>query len=228
MKIIFLLFLTINSIFAIEIFDVTPTTAKINITNLNIGNSGIIIKKINNNTMIITQAVVINSNKKNSTLKFIDKDIIQQKAIPTTKQIPKNGDQFIINHLYKTSLLIVPNVKAKKNVIDLYPTQNFLNEDFFASHLKIIQQPVPTKETISNFTQSQQIGTIFIVVNEKLYILDSITFKVIDTINLTYNDKSTNVPFLTKIDNIKQGFWDFSADSIKDYNAYYLQLLETK
>jgi len=188
MKIIFLLFITLNSIFAIEIFDVTPTSAKINITNLNLGHSGIIVKKINNNMMIITQATVIESNSNNSTLEFIDKDIIEQNAIPTTKLSPENGDKFILNHLYKTSLLIVPNVKAKKNVKKLYPNQNFLNEDFFAAHLKIIQKPIPEKETITNFTQSQQIGTIFIVVQNKLYILDSLTFKIIETIILTYND----------------------------------------
>ncbi len=228
MKIIFLLFITLNSIFAIEIFDVTPTTAKINITNLNTGHSGIIIKKIKNNTVIVTQAVIIKSNNKSSTLEFIDKDILPQKAIPTTKLIPENGDKFILNHLYKTSLLIVPNLKAKNNVKNLYPNQNFLNEDFFASHLKIIKQPIPEKETISKFAQSQQIGTIFIVIQNKLYILDSITFGIIDTVTLTYNDQSTNVPFLTKIKEIEQGIWDFSDEKIEDYNTYYLKLLETK
>jgi len=228
MKIIFLLFITLNSIFAIEIFDVTPTTAKINITNLNLGHSGIIVKKTNNNTMIITQAVVIKSTNNNSTLEFVDKDIIVQNAIPTTQLIPENGDKFILSHLYKTSLLIVPNIKAKNNVKKLYPNQNFLNEDFFAAHLKILQQPIPDKETISNFAQAQQIGTIFIVVKNKLYILDSITFKIINTINLSYNDDSTNVPFLTKIQDIKAGTWDFSGEKIEDYNRYYLQLMETK
>lgn len=228
MKIIFLLFITLHSIFAIEIFDVTPTTAKINITNLNIGRSGIIIKETSNNTIIITQAIVTHSSNSISTLEFLDKDIIQQDAIPTTKLIPEDGDKFILNHLYKTSLLIAPNLKAKNNVKMLYPNQNFLNEDFFASHLKIIQQPIPEKETISNFAQSQQIGTIFIVVKNKLYILDSITFKIIETISLTYNDESTNVPFLTKIKDIEGGFWDFSGKKVEDYHTYYLKLLESK
>lgn len=228
MKILFLLLITLNSIFAIEIFDVTPTTAKINITNLNIGHSGIIIKKNHNNTIIITQAIVINSNNTDSTLEFIDNNIIQQNAIPTTKLIPENGDNFILNHLYTTSLLIVPNLKAKDNVKKLYPNHNFLDEDFFAAHLKIILKPIPKKETITNFAQSQQIGTIFIVVKNNLYILDSITFKIIDTISLTYSDESTNVPFLTKIKDIKSGFWDFSGEEIEDYNNYYLKLLEKK
>lgn len=226
MKIIFLLFITLNSIFAIEIFDVTPTSAKINITNLNLGHSGIIVKKIENNTIIITQAIVVKSNSTNSTIQFIDTKLVPQTAIPTTKLIPENGDKFILNHLYKTSLLITPNLKAKNNVNELYPNQNFLSEDLFAAHLKIIQAPIPNKEIISNFAQSQQIGTIFIVLKNKLYILDSISFKIIETISLTYNDDSTNVPFLTKIKDIKLGFWDFGDEKIEDYNSYYLKLLE--
>lgn len=228
MKIIFLLFITLNSIFAIEIFDVTTTTAKINITNLNVGHTGVIIKKIDDNTLITKVAQIIKSDNKNSTIEFLDDNILPQNAIPTTKLVPENGDKFILNHLYKTSLLIVPNLKAKNNIIKLYPHQNFLSEDFFAAHLKILKQPIPEKETISKFAQSQQIGTIFIVVKNKLYVVDSITFNIIDTIALDYNDDSTNVPFLTKIDNIKQGILDFGDDEIEDYNTYYLKLLETK
>ena len=228
MKIIFLLFITLNSIFAIEIFDVTTTTAKINITNLNVGHTGVIIKEIDDNTLITKVAQVIKSDNKNSTIEFLDDNILPQNAIPTTKLVPKNGDKFILNHLYETSLLIVPNTKAKNNVKELYPNQNFLSEDFFAAHLKIIKQPIPEKETISNFAQSQQIGTIFIVVKNKLYIVDSITFKIVDTVTLDYNDESTNVPFLTKIENIEQGLLDFGDDEIEDYNTYYLKLLETK
>lgn len=228
MKIIFLLLITLNSIFAIKIFDVTDTTAKINITNLNEGHTGVIIKEIDGNTLITKIAQVIKSDEKSSTIEFLDDNILPQDAIPTTKLVPQNGDKFILNHLYKTSLLIVPNLQAKNSVKKLYPNQNFLSEDFFAAHLKILKQPIPEKETISNFAQSQQIGTIFFVIKNKLYIVDSITFKTIDTISLNYNDDSIQVPFLTKIENIDQGLLDFGDDEIEDYNTYYLKLLETK
>jgi len=228
MKIIFLVLVSINFLFSIEIFDVTKTTAKISITNLNNGHSGIIIKKIENNSIIVTQAVVIDSNNLNSTIKFIKKEIIPQDAIPTTTLIPQNGDQFILNHLYTTSLLIAPNLKAKNKILEIYPNQNFLNEDFFAAHLKIINSPLPTKKIITDFAQSQQIGTIFIVAENKLFILDSITFKIIDSLNINYNDNSTMVPFLTKIENIELGIWDFGDDTIEDYNKYYLKLVENK
>jgi len=227
MKILILIFLTLNSIFAIEIFDVTPTTAKINITNLNIGHTGVILKKIDDHTLIVKQAEIVESNNNGSVLKFLDVNVVHQEAIPTTKLLPQNGDQFILNHLYTTSLLIVPNNEAKNIVKKLFPSQNFLDEDFFASHLKVIQEPVPNKKTISKFATSQQIGTVFIVASNKLYILDSITFKVINTMPLNYEDTSTNKPFLTKITNIEQSLWNFGDKEIKNYNTYYTNLVKT-
>jgi len=235
MKIILLLFLAINVLFAnslqiqtTQIVETSKKVAKIKIPNLKIGQSGVIVKNIGENSIIISQASIVKSTQDYSIIQFSDKEILLQDAIPTSNAKPQNGDDFILNHLYNTSLLIVPNLKAKTIVKELYPNQNFLNEDFFASHLKLIHTPLPKKETISNFAQSQQIGTIFIVVKNTLYILDSLTFKIIDTISIENNDNKTSVPFFTKIESIKQGFWDFGAEKIKNYNTYYLKLLEKK
>lgn len=228
MKIFFLLFINISLLFSIEIFDVTDKTAKINVTNLKIGHSGIVVKNIENNTLILTQATIIKSDNESSTIEFIEKDILPQDAIPTTNIKPSYGDKFILNHLYTTSLLIVPNENAKKQLLHLFPNQNFLNEDFFASHLKLINAPLPTKDIIKDFAQSQEIGTIFIVANKTLYLLDSVTFKIINTIPLTYNETEPIVPFLTKITDIKTSLWSFGNEKIENYNEYYLELMEQK
>ncbi|PIF04196.1 MAG: hypothetical protein CSA86_02425 [Arcobacter sp.] len=225
MKIIFLFLITISFLFSIEIFDVTNKNAKIDMANITVGSSGIIVRKVNNNYIILTQAIVTKSDDINTTIKFIDKQIIPQDSIPTSKIKPSNGDDFILNHLYNTSLLIVPNIEAKNELLKLYPKHNFLNEDFFAAHLKVIDTPLPTKKIISQFTQSQEIGTIFLVIKNKLYIIDTLTFKIIDTQDLQYNNTTTNVPFFTKVRDIKKGFWNFGPEKIKNYNKYYLKLI---
>jgi len=234
MKILLFISLAINFLFATvnlqtqtaKIFDVTSTHAKINIANLTLGQSGIVVKNIDNNSIILTQAIVVDSTPINSTIKLIEKDIVLQDAIPTTLLKPVNGDSFILNHLYNTSLLIVPNESAKTAVKTLFPNQNFLNEDFFAAHLKLKNTPVPTKETFLSFAQSQQIGTLFIVIQNNLFIVDSLSFEVIDTILIANNDNSTNVPFLTKVEKIETGLLDFSDEKIENYDLYYLKLLK--
>ncbi|MGB3750169.1 MAG: plasminogen-binding N-terminal domain-containing protein [Arcobacteraceae bacterium] len=236
MKIIFLFLTTFSFIFATinldiqntPLFDVTTKNAKIQIPDLSIGQSGIVIKNIDTNSIILSQAVVVASNQNDSTIEFINTHILPQDAIPTSNLKPQNDDTFILNHLYNTSLIIVPNLKAKTLIQKLYPNQNFLNEDFFASHLKVQNIPLPQKKDISSFAQSKQIGTIFLMVENNLYILDSISFKIIDTVSISNDDLTTHSPFFTKIENIEQAFWDFGAEEIENYNEYYLELLEIK
>ncbi|MEA2017456.1 MAG: plasminogen-binding N-terminal domain-containing protein [Campylobacterota bacterium] len=236
MKIIFLITLSLNilianidlSIQTSKIYDIETDTAKIDIVNLKIGQSGIVVHQTNKNKLILSQATITKSNSNYSIITFIQKDILLQDAIPTSKLKPSTNDKFILNHLYQTSLLIVPNIKAKKEILSLYKNQNFLDEDFFASYLKLVSQPTPTKKDITNFTHKQQIGTIFLVIKNNLYIVDALTFKVLDTIEIEINDETTKKPFLTKIDEITRGFWDFGPDSIENYNEYYSKLLNIK
>jgi len=236
MKIIFLIFTTFNLLFAninldiqkTSLFDVTSQNAKINIANLKLGQSGVIIKDIDTNSIILSQAKVIETTDTYSEIEFLENDVLPQDAIPTSNYKPQDKDTFILNHLYNTSLLIVPNLEAKKIVQKLYPQQNFLNEDYFAAHLKVENTPLPQKEDIANFTQSQQIGTVFFVIAETLYIVDSLSFKIIDTVEITNNDTTTNSPFFTKIEDIKRGFWNFGPEKIENYNRYYSELLEIR
>jgi len=233
MKIIFLITLTLNFLIAninlntqiSKIYDVTKTEAKIDIKNLVVGQSGIIINKTDKHEIITSQATVIKSNDNHSVISFISQGILPQDAIPTSNLKPTNGDKFVLNHLYKTSLLIVPNLKSKQEVLKIFKTQNFINEDFFAANLKLNSQPVPTKETIISFCIKQQIGTIFVVVKNKLYILDTLSFKILDTVNVEINKDTTNVPFLTKVTEIEKGFWDFGPEKIENYDKYYLKLI---
>jgi hypothetical protein len=208
-----------------KLYDIKNNQAKISLQNLTVGQSGIIVHKTLKNKIIIDQAVITQSNDSYSTIKFLKQDILPQNAIPTSKLKPRDGDMFVLNHLYQTSLLIVPNLETKKYILDIYSKQNFLNEDFFASYLKLINEPIPTKEDILAFTKKQQIGTIFVVVQEKLFIVDSLSFKVIDSVDIKVEDNSTQSPFLTKIDKITRSFFDFGAKKIENYNKYYLKLL---
>jgi hypothetical protein len=209
------------------IYDVTDTTAKIKLGNLREGQSGAIVNSLQGNYTIITQAIVTKTTPEYSELTFVKDEILKQNVLPKLKSKPQNSDLFILNHLYKSSLLIVPNAKAKKLIYQNFPKQNFMSEDFFAFYLKANNTPVPTKRDLIEFCNAQQIGTIFIVVRNKLYVIDSLSFKTIDEIYIDINDKSTQLPFLTKINEIEKAFWDFGgAENIGSYNNFYLSLIK--
>ena len=210
----------------LEIYDLANNKAKIKIANLKIGQSGVIVHNSSKaDSIIIAVAQVIDTNAEYSTIQIEKKSIVKQDAIPTSKHLASNGDTFILNHIYSSSLLIVPNSKAKALVVLNYPNQKFLSEDFFASYLKVISTPVLNKEDIMDFAQSQQIGTIFIVIKNTLYIKDSISFKTIDKVSLNINNSDTQVPFYSKIQKIEKGLLDFGDDKIADYNLFYSSLV---
>jgi len=205
----------------------TKNSATIDGIKIQLGVSGIVIHHYNNdNNIILNNAIVTKSNDNSSVITFNNNVILKQDAIPTTKLMPQDGDIFIANYLYNSSLLIVPNLKAKQIIQDIYPKQNFINEDFFATILKMDKTPIPTKKEIQKFCLENQIGTIFFVIENKLYIVDAISFKIVYTQKLQYIDNSTSVPFFTKIKDIKKGFWDiFNKNKIDDYNSYYRTLI---
>lgn len=209
------------------IYDVTEETAKVKVGNLRIGQSGIIVNDISGNYTIITQGTVIETNKDHSVIEFVDSKLLKQDAIPTLKTRPTNSDLFILNHLYSSSLLIVPNVKAKKVIKKAFPDQNFLNEDFFAAYLKVQDTPVPTKQEIIDFCSLQEIGTIFIVIKNQLFIIDALSFKTIDEIRVPINNSKTQLPFFTRIQKIEKSIFDIGgADDIGSYNDFYLSLIK--
>ncbi len=209
------------------ISNVTNKIATLQKTTLKIGQSGVIIHKYNDtHSLIIANATVIKNKNDKTTLLIFNNKMLKQDAIPTSKLIPQNGDIFIANHLYTSSLLITPNYESSQNIHNLYPKQNFLNPDILASYLKIISTPIPSQKDIQAFCKKNDIGTIFIVINNKFYILDTYSFKKLHMSNINITDSSTQKPFFTKVTNIETEFFDFGDEEIKDYNKFYSKLLE--
>lgn len=238
MRLILIFFVGLNSIlfgqvdlnkkiYNIEVVD--KKTLKIDTKELKVGQSGIIINNyMDNENTIIGSAFIKSIAKDHSILEFRKNDIFDQNAIPRSKMSPKNGDKFVANHLYNNSLLIVPNNETKKVIKKIYTNQKFFNEDFFASYLKLNDTPIPKKNDMIEFCKAQQIGTIFIVANNFLYILDANSFTLIDKNEIDFESNDIVLPFFTKIKEIERGFWDFGDERIKNYDKHYIDMIGIK
>lgn len=199
----------------VRISDVNDKTATINIGNLKIGQSGIINHTYENGSkLIVASAFVIQSNENSSKIKFLPFLDLKQNALPTSSRKPTNSDEFVLNYLYDFSLLIAPNNESFKLIRNKFKDSTFLHSDIFASFLKYIARPEPTKEIIQDFALSQNMGTIFIVIDSNVYILDSRTFAVLDKKSIaTYNDDS-QMPFYTRVEKIETDIFT------KDYSQW--------
>jgi hypothetical protein len=233
MKFILLLILSIVFVNAINLKEqktylknVTKDTATIDIGSLIVGQSGLVVHNFKKRSIILTNAIVTATSKDSSTIKFIKSNILKQDALPNTNLIPQNNDLFVLNNLYSTSLLIVPNYDVQTTINHEYPQNNFIDIDIFAAFLKMEDTPLPTKEEMVNFAKHNNIGTIYIVIKDKLYILDVLTFKVIKTQDIIRKNQKIQVPFFTNVQDITKSFWSwFSEDKIKDYDKYYSNLI---
>jgi len=209
------------------ISQVVNNTATINLGNLTIGQSGIIVHKFKDNKSIIISTAIVTSTTNDKSIIAIEtkNNILKQDAIPTTNLKVQDKDIFVLNHLYSSSLLLVPNLEASQKVQELYKNQNFINPDIFASYLKINNKPIPNKKLIQSFCKEQDIGTIFVLTNNKLSILDINSLKVIYTKDLKILNNEFKSPFFTKVEDFNQNMWDFSDNKIKNFNKYYSKLL---
>lgn len=196
--------------------NMTAETATINIGNLKIGQSGIINHTYKDgNKLIVSSAFVIESNANSSKIKFLPFLDLKQNALPTSNRKVENGDEFVLNYLYDFSLLIAPNNSSFKFVRNAFKQSTFLHPDMFATFLKIIYQPLPTKEMIQDFALSQNMGTVFIVLESTVYIFDSRTFALLDKKQITNNSIDEEVPFYTRVEDIESSL--FTGDYLKWY-----------
>jgi len=188
----------------LKVTNVTNNTAVINLGNLKIGQSGIIEHTYNDGKrIIVSSAYVIDSNSNSSKVKFLPFLDLKQNAIPTSNRKVENGDKFLLNYLYDFSLLIAPNNESFKLVRKKFKDNTFLHADVFASYLKFIYRPHPTKEIIQDFALSQNMGTLFFVIESDLYVVDTRTFAILDKRPIRYVTSTKQMPFYTRVEGIK-------------------------
>jgi len=235
-KILLFLFFVLTNINAINlnehkytIENTTDSQAIIHKGSLKIGQSGIVVHNFSNSkSIIITKASVISSDENKSVIKFIHTDILKQDSVVNTNLKAKNGDDFVLNHLYKVSLLITPNYDAYRGINYAY-SNNFIDSELFAGYLKVNTTPIPTQEDFQEFMQKNNIGTLYIVIDKNLYILDALTFKILQTRKLKLSNTKTTVPFFTNVEDIKTSVFNWFGDQkIDDYNKYYSKLIGLK
>ena len=234
MKIIYILLIFALSAFStdlkeqiVQIKHSNHKEATIEIGNLTVGQSGIIVNNgSEGKSVIVCYGIISASDENRSIITFKFKDVLLQNAIPKTNLKPKDGDIFVINHLYKNSMILAPNFEAFSNAKKLYPNLNFLDSDFFAAYLKINNNPTPKKEDIIEFAHQNDLGRVFIIADQNLHTVDTLSFTIVDSQPLSFESNESSTPFYANIDEIKTSTFDFfGEENIGDYNKYYKKLL---
>ena len=220
-----------------KIENIDDNKSTINIGNLIIGQTGIVVHIYDNDKrLIVSNAKVISSNSNSSIVEFFKFDDLKQDALPTTKRMVEKGDVLVLNYMYNSSLLITPTQDTFQAVRNNFKLNNFIHSDIFAAKLKINNKPFPTKEDFQEFAIEQNLGTIFFVLNNKVYILDTKTFTILDSYSVSYENSESKMPFYTRVEEIESSILDFSFSDLLffndkkelSYDEYYEEILGLK
>ena len=219
----------------LKVENIENNQSKINVGNLVIGQTGIVVHIFDNDKkLIVANAKVINSDSNSSVVEYFKFNDLKQDAIPTTKRTVQKGDVLVLNYMYNSSLLITPTLESFQMVRDNFKLNNFIHSDIFAAKLKVDHNPYPTKEIIQNFAIEQNLGTIFMVIENKVYIIDTKTFAILESYAISYENTQNMMPFYTRVEEIEDtifnlSFFDFfSGNKNLSYNDYYKKILGVK
>ncbi len=215
-----------------KITNIENNRSTINIGNLIVGQTGIVVHIYDNDKrQIISNTKVISSNANSSVIEFFPFDDLLQEALPTSNRQVSINDVVVLNYMYNSSLLIAPTLDSFQSVRSNFKSNNFVHSDIFAAKLKITNTPFPTKEDIQKFAIEQNLGTIFFVLNNKVFIVDTKTFTILARYNFAYENKDTQMPFYTRVEEIEGSIFDFSFFSSNEdltYDEYYEKVLGLK
>ena len=219
----------------IKIDNIANNKSTINVGNLIVGQTGVVVHIFDNDKkLIVSNAKVISSNSTSSVVEFFKFEDLKQNAVPTSKREVVNNDMLILNYMYNSSLLITPTLDAFQTVRDNFKLNNFVHSDIFAARLKVDHNPYPTKEDIQNFAIEQNLGTIFMVIENRVYVIDTKTFTILANYGVSYEKNGSTMPFYTRIENIEEtifswSYFDFfSGKGSMSYNDYYKRILGIK
>ena len=203
--------------------------------NLIIGQTGIVVHIFEKDRrLIVSNAKVVSSDSNSSVVEFFEFNDLKQDAIPTSNRIAATNDILILNYMYNSSLLITPTLDAFQSVRDNFKLNNFIHSDIFAAKLKVDHNPYPTKEDIQKFAIEQNLGTIFMVIENKVFIIDSKTFTILASYAINYENTTATMPFYTRIEDIEEtifswSYFDyFTGTKNLSYNDYYKKILGVK
>jgi ASC-1-like (ASCH) protein len=217
-KIFGLLLVAIISLYAKE-YDMIEYTIKSNIHQLDIdipnNHTGVVIKKMGQNQAIIAIARV-----NNGSIEYRKNTLLEQEYLPKVLDNVSAGDKIIFNHMYKNAVVIAPDYKTYKKVMDKHPDTLFVDIDTFSGFLTRNVEPVPTKELFKEYAREYDVGLFYIAVDGQLFTLDAKTLDVIAQKNFRVSQEAQK-PFYSKVKKIPVSFFDFGTTDIVSYHAYY-------
>lgn len=212
----------------VSIENVKGNTLSFKADNLRVGQSGIILTNIHENSVIIASAEIIKIDGDEATAHYRTFETIKQRYLPTPESTPKVGDIIIFNGLYNRAIAIAPNQESYNAILEHEKNVSFSHIDLFGAFLAKDGINDPKPKHFRQFCNAYSIGLIYILASNGVNVLDCESFEVIQTIAFEKPVlKNTDTPFFSRIVAIDTGSLasKLRSKKSKNYFPYYDDLL---
>ncbi|MBL0686658.1 MAG: plasminogen-binding N-terminal domain-containing protein [Sulfurospirillum sp.] len=213
--------------FSTKILNIEGETAIIQDSNdIVIGSSGIIVHTFENNiSTIIAHANVIKKDGNRATIEFGEYKYLTQIAFPKSGITPAIGDKITLNYLYKRVLMVVPSYEIYEKVKKQFEGISWIHPDIVGAYLAKELKPNPNKKNFQKMCRINSAGLIFFALNNSSYFVDCNNFKVVKELKTDLIIKKAEVPFYTRVKEIKANWMNWNSTYIEDYDTHYRKMI---
>jgi len=212
--------------YSTEIKEIKGRTATIkNSDDIVVGSSGIVVHTLKNGiSTIVARAYVVKKDGDEATVRFDMYKLSTQVSFPKPGILPKVGDKITLNYLYNRALIVAPNYRVYEEVTKHFEDISWIHPDIVAAYLAKIFRPNPDREIFQKACEVNSAGLIFFALNNNGHFVDCSNFRTVKKVK-TGHIKKAQVPFYTRVKNIKSSWFKWSGSDITDYNAYYREII---
>jgi len=233
MKYIFLLLFITFELFAGALktkllsVDNANNRATISVDKIDVGVSGFAYHFITpNHSSILKNAEVIAFDVKTNiaTLALSPYNGLKNNSLPSGKWKLVAGDEVLLAFAYSRSLLVAPSEEIYHFITQGVKTE-WVHPDLYATILSYRGHPTPLKEDFEAMRVATNVGLLFIYLNQKLYMLDMKSFKILNISDADLVQDSVKLPFYSRIEEIEANWFGDGNDELESYEPYYYELL---
>jgi len=198
----------------------------IKVDKVDVGMSGFVVHNLDKeHSSILKGAVVKSFSKGIATLELSKFNDLQNSALPHGKWNIKKGDTVVLAFGYSRALLIAPNAEIYNKITKSTNHMQWLHPDIFATILSTNGHPTPLKEDFEKMSSTTYVGLVFIYLDGKVYTLDAKSFKVLNTLNISLEQKNEELPFYSRVEEIDASWFGEGSSELEDYEPHYYELL---
>lgn len=203
------------------------TVATIAVDKVEVGVNGFIVHKISDGRTNILKNAVVTSFDKDSdiaTLELSEYNALVNNALPSGKWRVEVGDQAVLAFGYTRGLLIAPTEDIYYRITKSSNVQ-WVHPDIFATLLSFNGHPTPLREDFTQMSIDNSVGLLYLYLNEKVYTLDSKSFKILTITDAKLKQDKANLPFYTRVPEINANWFGAGSWHLDEYEPHYYELL---